>query len=80
VPSPPDQPRSPEPFQHHDAPGRSFRFVTPGGTPVPSPVPGEERRRIEEAMQELRAEADALRAELQRMRDQLESLPRGGAR
>jgi hypothetical protein len=43
-------------------------------------MPNDERRRIEEAMQSLRAEADALRTELQRMREQLESMPRGGSR
>lgn len=42
----------------------------------PSQLDGDQRRQIENAMRELRSEADALRTELNRMREQVEALPR----
>ncbi|MCY2959455.1 MAG: V-type ATP synthase subunit E [Planctomycetota bacterium] len=41
---------------------------------------GQDRRAIEDAMRSLRSEAEALRAEVQRMREKIDSLPRNDAR
>ncbi len=58
------------------------------GTPAPSAslwgtrsnATQEERRAIEQAMNDLRSEADDLRAEMQRMREKIDALPRSSGR
>jgi len=68
------------------APADPFARQRRGRTPAPQAAmprsssndSSDERREIEESMRTLREEAEELRAELQRMRERIESLPRGG--
>lgn len=63
------------PFTTTPPPVRAWSFP---GTPAPAapPAASDDRRAIEEAMRSLRDEAESLRGELMRMREQMESLPR----